>query len=165
MITISLEKSAFNRDMKRFQQKSDLDFKKAIRRATLEMEQHAKIAVRDFTRNSKVKSGFLIKNIHKRITDMGLTGEVTSGAGYSQAVEEGTRPHPIAVVNKKVLAGPYRGRPPGWEVSKKSKEMGYATYGKYLPHGHPGTHPQPFMFPAFKWACAQLEKLIKQTLS
>jgi hypothetical protein len=163
VISIKIDNSQFLRDMKRFQQKSDQDFKKAIRRATLGMEQHAKIAVRDFTHNSKVKSGFLIKNIHKRITDMGLTGEVTSGADYSQAVEEGTRPHRISVVNKQVLAGPYRGRPPGWEVSKKSKEMGYATYGKVVEH--PGTHPQPFMYPAWKFACTQLEKLIKQALS
>jgi hypothetical protein len=163
MITFTIDDRQFRREMKRFRKKSESDFKIAILRATLQLEKLAKLKVRNFTRNAKVKSGFLINNIRKLITANGLTGEVTSGANYSQAFEEGTRPHRIRVINKKVLAGPYRGRPAGWQVSAKSKSMGYATYGKAVEH--PGTPAHPYMFPAWRFACQQLEKLIKQALT
>jgi hypothetical protein len=162
MITFTIDDRSFRRDMERFRKKSDSDFKMAILKATLQLEKLAKMKVRNFTRNAKVKSGFLINNIRKLITGGGLTGEVTSGANYSQAFEEGTRPHRIRAINKKVLAGPYRGRPTGWEVSAKSKSMGYAIYGKAVEH--PGTPAHPYMFPAFKWACDYLEKKIREAL-
>lgn len=163
MITFTIDNRSFRRDMERFRKKSDSDFKMAILKATLQLEKLAKLKVRNFTRNAKVKSGFLINNIRKLITGGGLTGEVTSGADYSQAFEEGTRPHIIRAKNKKVLAGPYRGRPTGWEVSAKSASMGYAIYGKEV--HHPGTPAHPFMYPAWRFACQQLEKLIKHALT
>jgi hypothetical protein len=163
MITFAIDDRSFRRDMERFRKKSDSDFKMAILKATLQLEKLAKMKVRNFTRNAKVKSGFLINNIRKLITGGGLTGEVTSGASYSQAFEEGTRPHTIRVKNKKVLAGPKRGAPPGWVISPTSAKMGYATYGKKVQH--PGTPPHPFMFPAWRFACQQLEKFIKQALT
>jgi len=166
MITFTIDDRQFRSDMERFREQSGSKFKIAVLRATLKMEKLAKILIRDSTRNSRVKTGYLMNRIHKRFIDQNKawTGEVISGAKYSLFVEEGTMPHPIGVVNKKVLAGPYRGRPPGWKVSAKSKRLGYATYGKYLSHGHPGTKPQPFMYPAWKFACRHLEKLIKQAL-
>jgi len=162
MITFTIDDRQFRQQMRQFAKRKDGEFKHAVLRATLEMEKLAKTLVRDFTRNSKVKSGTLINNIRKRIISSGLTGEVISGAGYSQIVEEGSRPHTISVRNKPVLAGPLRGAPPGWEVSAKSASMGYATYGKKIKH--PGTRPQPFMYPAWRSACQQLEKFIKQAL-
>lgn len=162
MITMHIDKSGFTRDMERFAKQNESAFRTAVLRATLQMERLAKLRVRNLTRNAKVKSSNLVNNIHKVITNNGLTGEVISGAAYSQAYEDGTRPHTIRVKSKGVLAGPLRGAPQGWEVSKKSKNMGYATYGKKIQH--PGTHPHPFMFPAWKFACQELERFIKQAL-
>lgn len=162
MITMRIEDARFRREMAAFRKKNEAAFKLAILRATLKMEQLAKLKVRDYTRNSRVKSSYLINNIRKLISNKGLTGEVTSHADYSQAFEEGTRPHTIRVRNKKVLAGPLRGAPPGWEVSDKSKSMGYATYGKKVEH--PGTNPHPFMFPSWRKACQELEKFIREAL-
>lgn len=162
MITMRIDNAQFTRDMERFAKQSESAFRTAVLRATLQMEQLAKLKVRNMTRNAKVKSSNLVNNIHKVITGNGFTGEVISGAAYSQAYEEGTRPHTIRARGKKVLAGPLRGAPPGWEVSAKSKRMGYATYGKKIQH--PGTHPHPFMFPAWKFACQELERFIKQAL-
>jgi len=162
MITFTIDDNQFRREMNRFRKKNEVDFRTAIIRATLSMEKLAKLKVRNFTRSAKVKSGFLINNIRKQITNKGLTGEVISGADYSQAFEEGTRPHTIRARNKKVLAGPKRGAPAGWKISPKSASMGYATYGKEVQH--PGTNPHPFMFPAWKFACQQLEKYIRQAL-
>lgn len=149
--------------MKRFAKESDSGFKKAIIESTLLLEKTAKLKVRDYTRGSKVRSGYLINHIIKKITNKGLTGEVTSEANYSQAFEEGTKPHIIRAKNKEVLAGPKRGAPAGWKVSAKSASMGYATYGKQV--RHPGTQPHPFMFPAWKLATQKLETSIKQALS
>lgn len=162
MITMRIDDRQFKREMKEFARKNESAFQNAILRATLEMEKLAKLKVRDMTRNAKVKSSNLVNSIRKEITNRGLTGTVISGAAYSQAYEEGTRPHPIRARNKNVLAGPLRGAPAGWVVSKKSRSMGYATYGKKI--DHPGTPPHPFMFPAWKQACQVLENLIKQAL-
>jgi hypothetical protein len=123
----------------------------------------AKMKVRNYTRGSKVRSGTLVNGINQEITSKGMTGIVTSNANYSQAFEEGTRPHTIRIKNKKVLAGPYRGRPAGWSVSKKSKAMGYAVYGQKVQH--PGTHPHPFLYPAWKFAVTKLEESIKKALN
>lgn len=162
MITMKIDDRAFRKEMKAFAKKSEGDFKNAVLRATLQMEKLAKQKVRNMTRNAKVKSSNLVNSIYKQITSNGLTGTVISAASYSQAYEEGTRPHTIRARGKNVLAGPLRGAPPGWEVSKKSRSMGYATYGKKVQH--PGTPPHPFMFPAWKFACQELERYIKQAL-
>lgn len=160
MISISVNSNIFRKDMNRFRKENTAALQFAILDATLTLKKLAKLKVRNFTRKSKVKSSFLINNILERITDKGLTGEVVSHAEYSQAFEEGTRPHIVLAKNKKVLAGPYRGRPDGWIVSKQSKAMGYAVYGKEV--RHPGTPPHPFLFPAWKFAINKLEQNIKK---
>jgi len=161
-ITLRIDNTGFKRDMKRFSIQNESAFRTAVLRATLQMEKLAKLKVRNMTRNAKVKSSNLVNNIHKVITGNGFTGEVISAANYSQAYEEGTRPHTIRVRSKGVLAGPLRGAPQGWQVSKKSRSMGYATYGKKIQH--PGTNPHPYMYPAWRFACQELEKYIKQAL-
>jgi hypothetical protein len=165
MMTMRIDDYQFKIDMKAFRRRSGIDFKRAILEATLTLEKMAKLKVRNFTSSSRVRRGYLVSHITKRITSAGLTGEVTSGANYSQAFEEGTRPHIIRVKNKKILAGPRRGAPPGWNVNKKSTswQMGYVTYGREV--RHPGTHPHPFMFPAWKYACQRLEKILKRALT
>ena len=162
MISMTIDSAPFKRDMERFAKQCEGDFKKAVSSATLEMQKEAKKKVRDYTSGSKVKSGFLINNINTTILNGGYTGEVISGAGYSEAFENGARPHIIRIRNKKVLAGPRRGAPAGWKSSSQSASMGYATYGKEV--RHPGTKPHPFMYPAWKYACDQLEKKINTAL-
>jgi len=160
MITIGLDTSGFDREMKRFARKNERDFRMAIADSTNKMLTMAKRYVRNHTMDSKVRSGALINGIVQKITGKGMTGEVISMAAHSQAFEDGTRPHTIRTKIKRVLAGPYRGRPAGWIVSKASKAMGYAVYGKQVQH--PGTHPRPFMFPAWRFGQRNLEKKIRE---
>lgn len=162
MITMRIDDAAFQREVRAFIKKKDGEFKRILLDATLTMVKLAKTRVRNLTRGAKVRTGFLVNGIGHIITSNGFTGIVESKAKYSQAYEDGTRPHHIRVKNKAVLAGPLRGAPAGWDVSKKSKKMGYATYGKTVQH--PGTKPHPFMFPAWKFATQKLEDGIRRAL-
>lgn len=162
MIKMTIDDRAFQREMQLFVKQKDKEFRMIVLGASLHLVQRAKERVRDFTRGSKVRSGYLINNIRNIITNNGLGGEVTSAAPYSQAFEEGTRPHVVRARNKQVLAGPLRGAPAGWNVSAKSKQMGYATYGKQIMH--PGTKPHPFMFPSWREAITKLEEGIRRAL-
>jgi len=162
MNEFKLDTARFKSDVERFIKKNDKDFKKAVFMATYDLVKLAKLKVRNRTSKSKVKSGFLINNIVPEFSNGGLTGVVRSKASYSEAYENGTRPHTIRATNKRVLAGPYRGRPAGWRVGAKSAAMGYATYGKKVQH--PGTPPHPFMYPAWKFASNKLVKYIAQAL-
>lgn len=163
MIGISLDTKSFELDIDRFLRRNDQDFKTAVADSTSKVHKMARMKVRGYTRGSKVLSGTLIGGIEQTITNKGYTGEVISRAAHSRAFEEGTRPHHVRVKTKKVLAGPYRGRPAGWKVSASSKAMGYATYGKKVQH--PGTPPKPFMMPAFKFGQGNLEKMIRRSLN
>jgi len=162
MITMKVDSAKFQKDIERFVRKKDGEFRKILAAATAKMLTIAKKKVRGYTSRSKVKSSFLVNNLKLRITSGGLTGEVTSHAGYSQAFEEGTRPHTIRIRTKKVLAGPKRGAPAGWNAGGKSASMGYAVYGKKVQH--PGTHPHPYMYPAWKYACRYFEQLLAKAL-
>jgi len=155
-----IDDRAFQRELKIFQRRSTESFRIAILKATLEMKKAAKLKIRQMTRGSRVKSGYLINNIIHRVTSKGITGEVISKAPYSIFIEEGTRPHIVRRRTKKVLAGPLRGRPPGWNVSEKSKSMGYATYGKEI--RHPGTQPRPFMYPAWRYGMKVFERELRK---
>jgi len=162
MIELTIIDKDFKNKMEQFIRKSDKDFKRVVLDSTNHLAKRAKLNIRNQIMGSKVKSGNLIRGIQSSIFNNGLTGEVTSKASYSEAVENGTRPHGISIRNKRVLAGPYRGRPTGWNVSKGSRAMGFATYGKKVQH--PGTKARPFMYPAFKFACQYFEKQIKEAL-
>jgi len=162
MISMTIDSASFKRDMERFAKQSESAFKKAVAEATTEMQAMAMKKVRDYTSNSKTKNSWLQNNIVTKKLNGGYTGEVISKMNYSQAFEEGTRPHIIRIRNKRVLAGSFRGRPAGWKVSPQSASMGYATYGKEV--RHPGTRPHPFMAPAFRHGCDQLEKKINTAL-
>lgn len=166
MITLKVDSARFQRDVNRFMKSgagSDANFRTLISAATNKMLKLAKMKVRNYTSGSKVKSGYLINHIIQQITNKGMTGRVTSHASYSQAFEEGTRPHTIRAKMKRVLAGPKRGAPAGWDISPKSASIGYAVYGTKVQH--PGTNPHPFMYPAWRFACDYFEKLIDKALS
>jgi hypothetical protein len=162
MITMKLRTDRFQKDVERFARQKESDFVRIIAAATAKMHKMAKTKVRNYTRRSKVKSNYLINHIIQQITSRGLTGRVISNAGYSEAFEEGTRPHTIRVRTKKVLAGPKRGAPAGWDTGGKSASMGYAVYGRRVQH--PGTQPHPFMFPSWRYACNYFEKLLRKAL-
>ncbi len=154
--SIKLNTAAYGRDVDRFIKKSERDFKFAIMDATNEMHKMAKKKVRQLAKG-KIRSRHLTNEIHQKIYNSGMTGEVVSHASYSQAFEEGTRPHIIRVKNKKVLAGPARGAPSGW----KSVGPDYATYGTVV--RHPGTPAHAYMYPAWLWGQRVLEKRIRQS--
>ena len=158
MINIKLNTSSFDRDIERFIKKNNRDFVRGVTGATNEMHKMAKKKVRQLAKG-KIRSGHLTNEIHQKIYNGGFTGEVISHASYSQAFEEGTRPHIIRVKGKKVLAGPARGAPPGW----KSVGPDYATYGTVV--RHPGTPAHPYMYPAWLWGQRKLEDYIRKALN
>lgn len=143
-IKFSIEDKKFQRDIEKLMKKHSKKLYEAVVDSSNKMATIAKQGV-------PVDTGYLRGHITTEISKMGIfTGEVVSGADYSQAVEEGTKPHPIEVKNKKVLAGKGSG-PGGWDI--------FGTKVK-----HPGTKPQPFMRPAFMKAKNHLEKLIKRII-
>lgn len=75
------------------------------------------------------KTGNLRKGLKKKYSKKATGGTVTSKAAHSHLIEFGTRPHKIAVKNKKVL----------------SDER--TIFGKEVMH--PGTKPRPFLQPAY----------------
>lgn len=155
MITLNIKDGQFRKDIDRFIKKKGKEFKLAVADSTYRMQRLAQKKVRQ---HAKGGSGFLRNNILIEISSKGFTGTVTSHAEYSQAFEEGTRPHGIRIKSKKVLAGPKRKAPSGWNNISGD----YAIYGKKVQH--PGTKPHPFMFPAWKSAYLYLEKLIRKAL-
>lgn len=155
MITLKIDGRQFKRDIDRFVKKKDKEFKSAIADSTARCHRLAHKKVRQLAKGG---SGFMRNKILMQISPSGMIGTVTSHAGYSQAFEEGTRPHTIRIKSKKALAGPKRKAPPGFDNISGD----YAIYGKKIQH--PGTEPRPFMFPAWKSACLHLEKLIRKAL-
>ena len=121
------EQRKFERELKRYYKKNREEFQHRVRQSTAAMH---KMAVD----NAPLKNGDLRKNIRFDVSDAELTGSVISNAEYSAAVEEGTKPHVIRPVKKKVLANPETGEIFGTKVD------------------HPGTQAQPFMYPAWKKA-------------
>ena len=150
-VSFTVYDDKFKRELDTFAKKAGKQFQDAVTDATLKMH---KLAVNKAPVDDKGLRG----GIKFNIINKGFTGEVISGQNYSEAVEEGTRPHKIRIKTKRVLAGAYRKRPGGWNVSESSKKAGYATYGKEVQH--PGTKAQPFMEPAFKVGRKTLMKKI-----
>ena len=73
-------------------------------------------------------------------------GEITAFAKYSAAVHEGTSPHIITVVNKKVLANKRTGQ----------------IFGKTV--RHPGTRPNPFFDRAIEASMNDIQKFVSTAL-
>ena len=149
MITMTIKDKEFDRELKKFGKISGNELYLALVQSTTKMH---KLAVN----KAPVGDGGLRQGIEIDISRAKeFTGVVTSHKNYSQAVEEGTRPHHIEIRNKKVLAGAARKAPSGVPTSG-----GWAIYGKRVQH--PGTKPQPFMYPAFTVAKNFLFKKIKK---
>src|SRR6056297_1024508 len=146
MISVKLEDKKFQRQLEQLRKKHAKRLHETVSDSTFKLQ---KLAMND----APVDDGALRRGIKANISH--LKGEVVSNANYSQAVEEGTKPHHIEVKNKKVLAGAARKAPAGMATSN-----GWAIYGSRVQH--PGTKPQPFMKPAFTVAKNYLVKQIKK---
>jgi hypothetical protein len=157
-IKINLRTGQYGREVERFIKYSNRQFMMIMVNATNEMHKMAQKKIRQHSSNAIIQSGNLRKRIVPKIYNGGYTGEIVSHASYSQAYEEGQRPHIIRIANKKVLAGPKRGNP-GWTTTSGD----YAIYGVKVKH--PGTEPRPFMYPAWLWGIRKLEDGIKKALN
>lgn len=138
----------FNRQLERFVKKQNTQFQYLLADSTNKMH---KLAVN----KAPVQDGKLRQGIKQDIQKAQFTGIVESTAPYSEAVEKGTKPHHIEIKRKKVLAGSARLATIG--VPTKG---GWAIYGKRVQH--PGTRPQPFLFPAWTVAKNYFMKQIKK---
>lgn len=96
---------------------------KAVQKSMLTVQSNA---MKEAPVNKQGGGGNLRQSIKSAMVSI-LRGEVVANAKYAAYVEGGTRPHPIAVINKKVLANKRTGQ----------------IFGK-LVH-HPGTRANPFM--------------------
>ncbi|SRR6056297_644718 len=146
MISVTLEDKKFQRQLERLRKKHAKRLHETIIDSTYKMHKLA-------SGTAPVDDGALKGQI--KIKTGYLKGEVVSEANYSQAVEEGTKPHHIEIKSKKVLAGAASKAPAGMATSN-----GWAIYGTRVQH--PGTKPQPFMKPAFTVAKNYLVKQIKK---
>ena len=96
---------------------------KAVNRIIIKVENSAK---RNAPVNKSFGGGNLRQSIRSQMTGQ-MQGMVLVGAEYGIYVHEGTRPHVITIVNKKVLANKRTGQIFGVRVN------------------HPGTKAQPFL--------------------
>lgn len=101
----------------------------AIQRSILAIEGAAK---REAPVNKGTAGGNLRQSITSRMTGP-ARGEVQVGVEYGIFVEEGTKPHIIRPLHKRVLASRSSGRRQGGE---------YTYFGREV--HHPGTRPNPF---------------------
>ena len=99
-------------------------------------------AIKEAPVNKQAMGGNLRQNIRSSLITK-LRGAVISYANYSIFVHEGTAPHEIRAVNKKVLA------------NKRTGEF----FGKVV--HHPGTRPNPFMQRAYDINKERIGKLFE----
>jgi len=144
-IDITVKDKKFNKQLEKLAKTHGKQLNEALVGATLSAHKFA-------VNKAPVDEGSLKQQIGFDILKGGFTGEIESKAPYSAAVEEGTKPHKIEIKKKKVLAG--KG------VSGNSNSGGWSIWGTKVQH--PGTKPQPFMYPAFIVGKKRLEQLIKR---
>jgi HK97 gp10 family phage protein len=112
----------FDSALRQAPQKAVDEISKAIQKSILTLQSNA---MKEAPVNKQGGGGNLRQNIKSRMQTR-LRGLVEATAPYAVFVELGTRPHPIEVVNKKVLANKRTGQ----------------FFGKKVQH--PGTRPNPF---------------------
>ncbi len=114
----------------------------AVNRVLLKVEGTAK---RKAPVNKKGGGGNLRQSIRSRMTGL-ARGIIEVGADYGVFVHEGTRPHTIRVINKKVLANRREGQ----------------IFGKIV--NHPGTRAQPFLKDALEAEQGFIDKQFVQAV-
>jgi HK97 gp10 family phage protein len=115
---------------------------KAVQKTILTIQSNA---MKEAPVNKQTGGGTLQQRITSKMTSI-LRGEVISNAKYSAYVEAGTRPHPIAIVNKKVLANRRTGQ----------------FFGKLVQH--PGTRANPFMMRAIEKSKQKMLEFFKTAI-
>lgn len=118
----------FAEGIKRAPQETVKELSKAVQKSVLTIQNQA---LKEAPVNKSFGGGNLRQNIKSRMISR-LSGVVEALAPYSVYVHEGTRPHEIRPVTKRVLA------------NKRTGEF----FGK-LVH-HPGTRPNPFFVRAIE---------------
>lgn len=102
-------------------------------------------AIKEAPVNKQAMGGNLRQNIRSSLLNK-LKGAVISNANYSIFVHEGTAPHEIRAVNKKVLANKRTGQ----------------FFGKVV--HHPGTRANPFMQRAYDKSKSRINEYFSQVL-
>lgn len=121
----------------KFNEEQKKGVKQAVAASALEIQLNAKKA-------APVKDSILKNSINVEISDDGLTGEIGSNVHYATHVEYGTVPHIIRAKDAKVLSD------------------GTNCFGTEV--HHPGTSPQPFLFPSYEKTRPRFVKKIKSIL-
>jgi HK97 gp10 family phage protein len=133
----------FAEGIRRAPQQTTSELSKAINKSLLTIESQAK---KEAPANKGISTGNTLRqNIKARMTSK-LAGEVVASRPYALYVHEGTRPHIIVPVYKKVLA------------NKRTGEF-FGT----LVH-HPGTRPNPFFERAIRNSTRMIEQFFNQAL-
>ncbi|MGK9183795.1 HK97-gp10 family putative phage morphogenesis protein [Priestia filamentosa] len=127
------------RKLGQMSRKANIETKVLVHKHTYAMERYAKQHV-------AVDKGHLRRDIRSRFAEDGFTGFTFTMLDYARYVEFGTRPHMIRAKKAKVLTD------------------GKRFFGKEV--HHPGTRPQPFLFPAFLSVKVEfirdLEKMVRR---
>lgn len=125
------------KNFKKFNDEQKKGVKQSVAAAALDIQLEAK-------KLAPVKDSVLKNSINVEISEDGLTGEIGSNVHYATDVEYGTVPHVIRATNAKVLSD------------------GTNFFGTEV--NHPGTSPQPFLFPAYEKTRPKFVKKIKSIL-
>ena len=118
------------------------EFGQAIEKTAFKIEGDAK---RKAPVNKQSGGGNLRQSISSRMTGK-ASAEIVSKAKYSAYVDQGTRPHIISVVNKKVLANRRTGQ----------------IFGRMV--RHPGTRAQPYFSDAVQSGESYLNNSLQAAL-
>lgn len=128
---------------KKAPQKTGTEISKAIQKTVLQIHNQA---LKEAPVNKQTGGGNLRQNISSKMISK-LRGEIESRAPYSLFVHEGTRPHDIRPVYKRVLANKRTGQ----------------IFGK-LVH-HPGTRANPFLLRAVEKSARKMEEFFEQAIA
>jgi len=150
MVTLSVKIKGldeFERDLKRVPAVTIKELSKAINKSIITINSQA---IREAPMGKYQHFGTQDpRRLKQRITHKmttRLTGVVESEAPYSAAVHEGTRPHIIMPVNKRVL------------YSRNTNQF----FGKRVQH--PGTRPNPFFARALEKCSSKIEEFFSTAL-
>lgn len=133
----------FLSDIKRAPDEAGRELSKAVNKSIVEIASRAK---KEAPANKGISTGNTLRqNIKERMVGQ-LRGEVVADRPYAIYVHQGTRPHIIVPIRRKVLA------------NKRTGEF----FGKRV--RHPGTKPNPFFERAFERSSAGIEKFFNTAM-
>jgi hypothetical protein len=133
----------FAAGVKRAPQETVKQLSLAVQKSLLNIQNQA---IKEAPANKQVSLGARLKASFRSRMMTKLSGQVYSISPYSAAVHEGTRPHIIRVVNKRILANKRTGQ----------------FFGKIV--NHPGTQPNPYFLRAIERASKKIEENFDKAL-